>query len=192
LKLAGALGLLAITAFTPAPASAAIVYSYTEEGCFGASCTPASGATDQSHLTFNAQAFNSVPGGTVDLGTITLNNGTNTYTGNSFTLDIIFTVPTSGSNTDSATITGSVQGGTITSPSFVFDFNNAPINFNGFTLTVNDLTMPSAGGTTEEITGTITAAVPEPTTWAMMILGFAGIGFMAYRRRSGGPAFRVA
>jgi hypothetical protein len=26
------------------------------------------------------------------------------------------------------------------------------------------------------------ASVPEPSTWAMMILGFAGIGFMAYRR----------
>lgn len=26
-------------------------------------------------------------------------------------------------------------------------------------------------------------AVPEPSTWAMLILGFAGIGFMAYRRR---------
>ena len=30
----------------------------------------------------------------------------------------------------------------------------------------------------------ISAAVPEPSTWAMMILGFAGIGFMAYRRKS--------
>jgi hypothetical protein len=27
------------------------------------------------------------------------------------------------------------------------------------------------------------AAVPEPSTWAMLIFGFAGIGFMAYRRR---------
>jgi hypothetical protein len=27
------------------------------------------------------------------------------------------------------------------------------------------------------------AAVPEASTWAMMILGFAGVGFMAYRRR---------
>jgi PEP-CTERM motif-containing protein len=26
-------------------------------------------------------------------------------------------------------------------------------------------------------------AVPEPSTWAMMILGFAGIGYMTYRRR---------
>jgi hypothetical protein len=25
-------------------------------------------------------------------------------------------------------------------------------------------------------------AVPEPSTWAMMLIGFAGIGFMAYRR----------
>lgn len=27
------------------------------------------------------------------------------------------------------------------------------------------------------------APVPEPSTWAMMILGFAGIGYLAYRRR---------
>lgn len=27
------------------------------------------------------------------------------------------------------------------------------------------------------------AAVPEPATWAMMILGFCGLGLMAYRRR---------
>jgi hypothetical protein len=38
---------------------------------------------------------------------------------------------------------------------------------------------------------TITVAVPEASTWAMMILGFFGIGFMAYRRK-GGTAFRLA
>ena len=26
------------------------------------------------------------------------------------------------------------------------------------------------------------SAVPEPSTWAMMLIGFAGVGFMAYRR----------
>jgi hypothetical protein len=31
----------------------------------------------------------------------------------------------------------------------------------------------------------ITAAVPEPSTWAMMILGFCGLGFLAYRRKNG-------
>ena len=28
------------------------------------------------------------------------------------------------------------------------------------------------------------SAVPEPSTWAMMILGFFGVGFLAYRRRN--------
>lgn len=34
----------------------------------------------------------------------------------------------------------------------------------------------------------ISAAVPEASTWAMMLLGFAGVGFMAYRRRNQAPA----
>jgi hypothetical protein len=29
----------------------------------------------------------------------------------------------------------------------------------------------------------ISAAVPEPSTWAMMIFGFAAVGFVAYRRK---------
>jgi PEP-CTERM motif len=36
-----------------------------------------------------------------------------------------------------------------------------------------------------------TGSVPEPSTWAMMILGFCGVGFMAYRRKSK-PSFRLA
>jgi hypothetical protein len=35
------------------------------------------------------------------------------------------------------------------------------------------------------------AAVPEPSTWAMLILGFAGLGFMAWRRKST-PALMAA
>jgi hypothetical protein len=30
----------------------------------------------------------------------------------------------------------------------------------------------------------VAGAVPEPSTWAMLLLGFAGVGFMAYRRKS--------
>jgi hypothetical protein len=35
------------------------------------------------------------------------------------------------------------------------------------------------------LSGTLTLApaIPEPSTWAMMILGFFGIGFMTYRQR---------
>jgi hypothetical protein len=35
----------------------------------------------------------------------------------------------------------------------------------------------------------VVTAVPEPSTWSLIILGFFGVGFLAYRRRS--PAFRL-
>ena len=48
------------------------------------------------------------------------------------------------------------------------------------------------GGGTAGYGGTLSvAAVPEPSTWAMMILGFFGVGFMAYRRRNQTAAFRM-
>jgi hypothetical protein len=34
------------------------------------------------------------------------------------------------------------------------------------------------------VTATFASSVPEPSTWAMMLLGFAGVGFMTYRRKS--------
>jgi PEP-CTERM motif len=36
----------------------------------------------------------------------------------------------------------------------------------------------------------LTPAVPEPSTWAMMIIGFAGLGFTAYRKRE--PLLKAA
>lgn len=51
-------------------------------------------------------------------------------------------------------------------------------------------TNPDPTGRNPGITSTLniyadfTAPVPEASTWAMMILGFAGVGFMAYRRRN--------
>lgn len=41
------------------------------------------------------------------------------------------------------------------------------------------------------VTSSVVAAVPEASTWAMMILGFCGLGFMAYRKQNR-PAFRLA
>jgi hypothetical protein len=46
---------------------------------------------------------------------------------------------------------------------------------------INFHTVQFGGG---EIRGNIgVAAVPEPSTWAMMILGFAGVGYMTCRRK---------
>ena len=47
-----------------------------------------------------------------------------------------------------------------------------------------------SGNDDQELTAV--AAIPEPSTWAMMILGFFGVGFMAYRRKSTTSGLRVA
>jgi uncharacterized protein (TIGR03118 family) len=43
-------------------------------------------------------------------------------------------------------------------------------------------------GETGGLFGSITAAVPEPSTWAMMLAGFGGLAFLAARRRRASPA----
>ena len=45
---------------------------------------------------------------------------------------------------------------------------------------------------TQEIgsfTATLAPAVPEPSTWAMLLMGFCGLGFMAYRRKNAALRF---
>jgi hypothetical protein len=38
-------------------------------------------------------------------------------------------------------------------------------------------------GGTFTLAATTISAVPEPSTWAMLILGFVGVGFVASRRK---------
>jgi len=35
----------------------------------------------------------------------------------------------------------------------------------------------------------VTSDIPEPSTWAMLLLGFAGLGFAGYRKARKGPTF---
>jgi len=57
------------------------------------------------------------------------------------------------------------------------------------------LDISGTGGGTSGYGGNLSVAsvtaTPEPATWAMMLLGFAGIGFVAYRRRSQNAVFRL-
>jgi hypothetical protein len=64
---------------------------------------------------------------------------------------------------------------TVTDISGSFDLIGAEANFEHiFTSGTNQL----------GVQGTFASAVPEPSTWAMMILGFLGIGLLGYRRRN--------
>ena len=80
-------------------------------------------------------------------------------------------------------LVGSIAGG---------NFFLVGTSFSGVAPTSGELQLwffdQNNGDDTDHITANVTTgvgSVPEPSTWAMMILGFAGVGFMGYRRRKG-------
>lgn len=64
--------------------------------------------------------------------------------------------------------------GTFSYPNGLYSY---VFSYTGYT---SPLGTPATGGFSGQI-----SAVPEPATWALMILGFVGVGLVAYRRRSG-------
>jgi hypothetical protein len=141
----------------------------------------------------------SVPGSTsVNLGTFSLSGGSlSGFNADPFDLRISFTAP-SGTSPSNQTYTADLDVNFVANPDTLSIVFNSPTTesfaFPGgsFTISVNDpaaLSMHEEGNRTVTLTGTFTAAVPEASTWAMMILGFFGLGFMAYRSKSG-RAFR--
>jgi hypothetical protein len=57
-----------------------------------------------------------------------------------------------------------------------FNGIGAPPGTEGFGVAV------MADGATPVVLDYVAGSVPEPATWAMMLLGFAGLGFLGYRR----------
>jgi hypothetical protein len=118
-----------------------------------------------------------------------------------------FSVPL-GNFTGSATQNGEAGGITIVNGQVtnIFSYFNDPAftsasnEFLTFDNSTNNSTHPPAPLAFElgAISGTVSvsdpvvAAVPEPSTWAMMILGFCGLSFMAYRRKKNKPMLRLA
>ncbi len=128
-----------------------------------------------------------------------------------YTFSLNFTSPSNAF--DSQVFNLNIRQTTNPSPDNVFNITQATLNNLGpFTLngvTVSDIHFveygdgwydgtkwvnPECGTSTLKIVADFpaVAAVPEPSTWAMMILGFGGVGFMAYRRKRNGSALTAA
>jgi hypothetical protein len=204
-NLLGAVAVLAV-AFGSSPATA-VVFSGSTTGCFGSGCSTASVAvTDQ--LAFVGSPFFSASTTTGPLDVVFGGFGVSnpsilffdfndSYNGQIFNLQVNFAAPAAASPNPAnfaANLTGTLNW--LTGGQLQIDFGAVQhFTFAGgsFDLQIKDVILQTnmlQPGDAEFLIGTFSAvtAVPEPSTWAMMILGFAGVGFMAYRRRNRGAA----
>jgi hypothetical protein len=134
--------------------------------------------------------------GFYDYPTLSLNNSVNSDTGSNSgyptgsTLTLSFSHPEgdlrftfnnfgggNGSYYDAYGPGGLVSSGSL---SFVNNFATVYVAGSGITSLVID---NNTGGNSDWIVGVGAIATPEPSTWAMMGLGFAGLAFAGYRSR---------
>jgi hypothetical protein len=201
----GLFAVVACVAFAPS-ANASIVYSSVPNLLaspsvpdYCSSCSGSSEPLDQFTLSTSA----SITG----LNLVTFNQST--YEGlGGFTLDIfnsdhstlLFQRTVSGVSVlattafSTAEITGSISALNLSAGTYWVGFqatNLAVADLGGGNNSLIETGVPHSGVETAfiggdtgyQFIGSITSPVPEPSTWAMMILGFFGIGAMTYRRR---------
>lgn len=135
--------------------------------------------------------------GTITSATLSIVNPTNGYHTDTNATDAVFStwnvttaISTLESSQSTATsISSDLGSGTLFgSVSVGPSDNNSVVNISldGAALTA----ITAAKGSLFAIGGSLTwtdgvvAGVPEPSTWTMMLLGFFGIGFLAYRKKS--------
>jgi PEP-CTERM motif len=161
--------------------------------CFGSNCVAAPG-TSASSLT-TGQFFAVLPGQTEtftfgyaasdlsvyigsldDENSLTINyagGGSTTYTGDDLAAISGQTTPIPGGN---QTIYGTMTNG-------LWTFTDSSRDIVGITITEGSETLSNSFEIAE-----ITTSIPEPSTWAMMMAGFAGLAFTAFRARRSAAA----
>jgi hypothetical protein len=174
----------------------------------------ASSGADASTLIFSGDAQGTSPYTTFADGTLSTDGffhfgvPTQALTGSQNGAKIFFTAPV---ELNSLTLSAVPGGINILSPTTItvltFDSSNnqlgsqtgspfGVLTFNemGVSTVEFDFTRDDGGLTSSYLVSNVTynaPDVPELSTWAMMILGFAGIGFMAYRRKQNGLMLRI-
>lgn len=205
-------GAAALTAASAA--NAGVTFSGSTTGCFevpsGSGCVQNATANDNGTLIFNSGTFTQTTnaanfagiGGSINnFGTITLFPSAYDYGADAFDLMINFTSPpgtTAGSFT--ANLLGSLTSDGVGGLQITF-LNPTQYLTDGvggtYELHVNNLAFSGSLPVgqlsfTQDINGYIIAAVPEPATWGLMLLGFAGIGFAMRRQRGKAVLAQVA
>jgi hypothetical protein len=184
----------ALALFAGAPTSAkatTVEFSFSYSGSFGGGTESGSGFLFGTDLGGGQFLLTSGYGTSTEAGNLTL-QVPGTYKNDLAPTDHLISdnllfVPGNPALTNNGIV---FAGSTLPSDSQYFNiWGNGPGNYTYFNN--YDGPFPAVNGTLDSFTVTEIGAVPEPSTWAMMILGFAGVGFMAYRRKNK-PTFRFA
>jgi hypothetical protein len=156
----------------------------------------------------NASLFVTLNPSTIDFGQLALDAGSGSVFGSgiqvaasnstqgTYALSPLFNLPGPFSLTAGSCSTAQSSGTTCQTSGIRLNTTVAGIYDD--VLTLDFVFTPFGVGTTPvDVFETLTlnatvGSVPEPSTWAMMILGFAGIGIMAYRRRNQSTALTIA
>jgi hypothetical protein len=194
--LAGSAAAVVACAATPAAASVTFNTTGSTLSCNGvANCTGGgtSVAFNGLTLTYFANLSTTIdPTSNIDLGGLqALGTGPFNLSGLLFTIMINQTVPGGSGSLPAGTLSGIIsQTGSTASISWL----NPSVTINGYVYSVtnNPLSLVPPNSCIQGLCGFTTiqgqvAAVPEPATWALMLLGFGGIGMAMRRRRR--PAF---
>jgi hypothetical protein len=189
---------VALTIGSTAVRASTVEFAGTTTGCFGLSCSSKLGTLKFAGTSFDKSIVDPNTSVALNLGKFTLTSALFEPFDSIFDLTIHFTKP--GTTTVNVDVDADVKGlVTFLAGVVHIDFDPETLSFGGksYTLDISDVwlgTLGPFGRDTETLKGTITmtAAVPEASTWAMMILGFAGLGYMAYRRRQIGETVAAA
>jgi hypothetical protein len=169
-SVAGCVSALALSLAAPAKATPVITIGVTGVS-FTLSESPVVGGTETFTLQMNLTPPANGALGLGVFGTIELDPGNGQQ----------FFIPVSESaaqgRTFSQTVTYSFTG--IYFPSYTFTGQAVEVANSGYAVP-SDESITVAGNFAQ----VFITAVPEPSTWAMMLLGFLGVGFLAYREKS--------
>jgi hypothetical protein len=190
--------LAAVATFASAPAKAAVVVNYDITFNFtDPSVTDVVGhlAINSPPATFPGTFTGASLNGLISSFTVTFQNPTDTFScsGNACNFNTAGFGGFTGLTFNSAGVLTAIGADINIGGSNANAANELEIGDSNFANTGTNFRWnpPGNGNGNREAGIVIAAAVPEPSTWAMMILGFFGVGFMVYRRR-GHAAVRLA
>jgi PEP-CTERM motif len=150
--------------------------------------------------TFTLSATNSGPattsGGEITQhynGTFSITSGATNFLSGTFS-DAVF--GSGGALTLSASNPSPTQSVSFTSnviaPDLITAFDRAAsLSFTDVSPTAR-IVAGTLGSFTSDVSGDFSSTVPEPSTWALMLLGFAGLGYVGFRKARARSAISIA